>query len=80
MEKHKPVDWDSDVSDSAYVDGGVPKANLIDDETHYAQTIAAAMLRAGIRLTPDLAQRWLSEGFINNHELEEIAKLVEGDY
>ncbi len=49
---------------------------FLEDE-HFAQVFARAFINTGTEPTPELCERWLREGFVNEYELELILEAYE---
>ena len=80
MNIHEHEDWGPDISDVAFMGADKPRAALIDNDKHNAEIIATAILKTGIEFTPDVANRWVAEGLVDNNQLNEICELLGRDF
>lgn len=47
------------------------------EDEHFAEVFAQAFINTGTEPTPELCERWLAEGFVNEWELELILEAYE---
>lgn len=55
----------------------LPHENKEYEDEHFAQVFAQAFINTGTEPTPELCDRWLREGFVNEWELEIILEAYE---
>jgi len=55
----------------------IPHDNPYLEDEHFAEVFALAFIREGTCPTPELCQRWLKEGFVNEQELEDMLEAYE---
>lgn len=51
--------------------------NIEMENEHFAEVIAASLIRSGIVPDRELCERWLAEGYVNEEELELILETYE---
>ena len=51
--------------------------NLEMEDEHFAEVIAASLIRTGKVPDMEMCERWLREGFVNEQELERILEIYE---
>ena len=51
--------------------------NPILENEHFAEVFASALIRGGIVPDKEMCERWLTEGFVNEEELELILETYE---
>jgi len=47
------------------------------EDEHFAEVLAAALIRSSTVPTGDLCERWLREGYVNENELEAVLEAYE---
>lgn len=47
------------------------------ENEHFAEVFASALIRSGIVPDKEMCERWLTEGFVNEEELELILETYE---
>jgi len=55
----------------------MPHENKEYEDEHFAQVFVQAFINTGTEPTPELCERWLREGFVNEWELEMILEAYE---
>lgn len=55
----------------------IPHDNKQLEDEHFALVFAQAFKNTNTEPTPELCQRWLAEGFVNEYELELILEAYE---
>ena len=51
--------------------------NIEMENQHFAEVIASSLIRIGVVPNMELCERWLTEGFVNEEELELILEAYE---
>lgn len=51
--------------------------NVEMEDRHFAEVIASSLIRIGVVPNMELCERWLTEGFVNEEELEMILETYE---